>query len=371
MEVVSANGHHYDWAKEVKEFDQKKAGVKGLVDAGVTKIPRFFVHPPESVKSHSSPAASNTADPPAAEFPTIDFQGVESGGARRKEIVDGIREAASSWGFFRLVNHGVPFEVMDAMLEAVRRFHEQPIEAKMPLYSSDSRQRVRFNSNVALREFDAACWRDLLTCVFHDDTLDPEAIPSVCRKEVLEYVKHMIKLRETTAEILSEALGLSSDYLSGIECMKSQALACLYYPICPEPDLTLGTAKHSDTTFLTLLLQDSIGGLQVLHQDHWFDVPPVRGAIIANIGDLMQIISNDKFRSVEHRVLAQPIGPRISVACFFTPSGKASAKPFGPIKELLSEENPPVYREFQCREYYEYYKLKGTNVTSALPHYKL
>uniref|UniRef100_A0A5B7AJJ6 Fe2OG dioxygenase domain-containing protein n=1 Tax=Davidia involucrata TaxID=16924 RepID=A0A5B7AJJ6_DAVIN len=371
MEVVSTNGHHYDWAKEVKEFDQTKAGVKGLVDAGVTKIPRFFVHPPESLQNPPPAPASNASGTIEVEFPTIDFQGLESGSARRAEIVEGIRKAASTWGFFRVVNHEVPLSVMDAMLEAVRRFHQQPTEAKMPLYSSDSSRRVRFNSNVAQREQDVACWRDLLTCVFYDDALDPEAIPLVCRKEVQEYVKYMIKMRETMSELLSEALGLSSDYLSRLECMKSESLACLYYPACPEPHLTLGTIKHSDTTFLTLLLQDNIGGLQIVHQNQWFNVPPVRGALIANIGDLMQIISNDKFKSVEHRVLAQSVGPRTSIACFFTASSKAAAKPFGPIKELLSEDSPPEYREFMCREYYEYYKMKGTNVASALPHFKL
>ncbi|XP_059663754.1 1-aminocyclopropane-1-carboxylate oxidase homolog 1-like [Cornus florida] len=365
MEAVSGNGR-YNWAKEVKEFDETKAGVKGLVDAGVVRIPRFFVHPPESIHSPSTPDKMSGIE---LELPTIDFRGVESGGARRKEIVDGIRQAASTWGFFRMVNHGVPMSKMEAVLEGVRRFHEQPVEVKREFYSSDSKQRVRFTSNVT--ELDVACWRDLLTCGFYDDTLDSEAIPLVFRKEVQEYVECMIKLRETMSELLSEALGLSSDFLSRIECMKSEILSCLYYPICPEPDLTLGTTRHSDTFFLTLLLQDSIGGLQVFHQNQWIDVAPVPGALIANIGDLMQIISNDKFKSVEHRVLAQPVGPRVSVACFFTASGRAASKPFGPIKELLSEDQPPIYREFICSEYHKYYKTKGADVTSALPHYKL
>lgn len=186
-----------------------------------------------------------------------------------------------------------------------------------------------------------------------------------------EYVKHMIQMRERMAELLSEALGLRSDYVSNIECMKSQALACLYYPKCPQPEKTLGTPRHSDTTFLTLLMTDSIGGLQVLHKDQWVNVPPCRGALIANIGDLMQIISNDKFISVEHRVLAQPVGPRISVASFFTPSINAMGKPFAPVEELLSEESPAVYREFMFREYCEYYKNKPEALTTAKSYYKI
>ncbi|KAL0435614.1 UNVERIFIED_CONTAM: 1-aminocyclopropane-1-carboxylate oxidase1 [Sesamum radiatum] len=315
MVVSGSNDGHYDWAKEVKEFDETKGGVKSLVDDGVAKLPRLFVHPPEIL--HGNPKLDDGVH---LDLPTIDFQDL---GARRMEVVEEIRKAAGEWGFFRIVNHGVPLETMDAVLAAVKRFHEQPTEEKMP-------------------------W-----------------------KEVLEYVKCVIELREIMAELLSEALGLRSDYLSSMECMKSESLVCLHYPKCPEPDKTFGIPKHSDTTFLTLLTQDTTGGLQILHDDHWVDVPPVRGAFIVNIGDLMQIISNDKFISVEHRVVAQHVGPRISVVCFFTPSLSAAAKPFAPIKELVSDENPAIYREFMFREYYEYYKTKRPVGESALLHYKI
>ncbi|XP_052169967.1 1-aminocyclopropane-1-carboxylate oxidase homolog 1-like [Diospyros lotus] len=359
----------FDWAKEVKEFEDSKAGVKGLVDSGLKKVPRLFIHSPESLES--SQAGSKTSHGPPLDLPTIDFQGVESGGARRREVVEAIREAASTWGFFRMVNHGIPIDTLDAMLEATRRFHEQPTEAKREIYSTDGTRSVRFSGNVPKNEFDPACWMDILSCVFRDDAIDPQIIPSVCRKEVQEYVKYMIKLRETMAELLSEALGLSSDHLSRIECMKSESLAMLYYPVCPEPNLTVGNVRHSDTTFLTVLLQDGIGGLQILHDNQWVDVPPVHGALIANIGDLMQMISNDKFKSVLHKVKAQPVGSRVSVACFFTASTAASAKPFGPIKELLSEDSRPVYREFLAGEYYAAYKSVYGRAASALAHFKL
>ncbi|KAA8550773.1 hypothetical protein F0562_002457 [Nyssa sinensis] len=375
MEVVSVTTQsidgQYDRAKEVREFEETKAGVKGLVDSGVVKIPRFFIHPPETLPK--PPCSNGGID--KLQIPTINLQGIGSDGCsseRRKQIVDDIREACERWGFFQLVNHGVPVGVMEGMLEGTRRFHEQPREAKAELYSNDGRREVRFYStNGPRRESNPATWRDALACTFQDDALNPQAIPLVCRKQMEEYIKFMIKLREMISELLSEALGLSSDYLSCIECMKSEFLTCLYYPACPEPDLTLGTFKHSDPTFLTILVQDNIGGLQVLHQNHWLDVPPIPGALAVNIGDLMQLITNDKFKSAEHRVLARSIGPRLSAACFFYPSTKHSIKPYGPIKELLSENNPAIYREVMHLEYIGHYQSKPRDDTSALTHFKL
>lgn len=109
-----------------------------------------------------------------------------------------------------------------------------------------------------------------------------------CRKAVSEYMKYIIKLKTILSALLSEALGLSSDYLASMESMETESLVCQFYPPCPEPELTFGASKHSDPSFLTVLLQDHIGGLQVLHRNYWADVPFVQGALVINIGDFIQ-----------------------------------------------------------------------------------
>ncbi|KAK2966108.1 hypothetical protein RJ640_001522 [Escallonia rubra] len=117
-----------------------------------------------------------------------------------------------------------------------------------------------------------------------------------------------------------------------------------------EPELTLGTSKHADPSFLTVLMQDEIAGLQVLHENQRVDVPPIRGGFLVNIRNFLQLVSNDKFKSNKHRVLANRIGPRISVPCFLY-GPVPSCKLYGLIKELISEGNPTLYREVQLDKY--------------------
>lgn len=88
---------------------------------------------------------------------------------------------------------------------------------------------------------------------------------------------------------------------------------------------------------------------------------------------LVQLISNDKFVSVHHRVLAKREGPRISVACFFklqSPTGDAPRQ-VGPIPELISEESPPAYGQVNLKEYFDHYYSKGLDGISGLAPFRV
>ncbi|KAL6292211.1 hypothetical protein ACE6H2_000353 [Prunus campanulata] len=372
--MVSPNSTNQARLQQLKDFDESKAGVKGIVDKGITKIPSIFVRPPE----YSAAGDPSSSQPTQTQFsiPIVDLADTTG---LHDDVVAGVLQAAETVGFFQVMNHGIPKRVLEDMLAAARGFHELLTEVKAEYYSREQMRKVKFRSNFDLYQTKFASWRDSLFCVMGPEPLDPQELPDVCRDATVEYSEHVHKLGVTLFELLSEALGLKSDHLLGLDCAKGHVILSHYYPPCPEPELTMGTTKHSDPSFLTILLQDQIGGLQVLYENQWVDVPPVPGALVVNIGDLLQaspflcfsmLVSNDRFKSVEHQVLANHAGPRVSVACFFTLNLYPATRLYGPIKELLSEDNPPLYRETSLQNFSAHYDGKGLDGNSALTRFK-
>ncbi|KAM6565305.1 hypothetical protein CsatA_024433 [Cannabis sativa] len=369
--TTEANSDTYDRKIELKALDDAKTGVKGLVDAGIEKIPRIFLH--QNTKDptfihHHQPISGD-----GESIPIIDLE--ESSGSKRGDVVDQVRRSCEEWGFFQVVNHGIPVNVLERMIEGVREFHELDGEVKKEWYSRDYTRKVLYNTNFDLYSGPVTNWRDTLTFAPHvdDDDDSNDEFPQVCRDIIIEYSKKVKRLGFILFELISEALGLSTNHLIEMGCGDGLISFGHYYPPCPQPELVLGTTEHTDSSFFTILLQDQLGGLQVLHQDHWYNVTPIPGALVINLGDLMQLISNDKFISVTHRVVAKNVGPRISIASFFRTYGQQemSSRVYGPLKELISEQNPPHYKETSVKDFVTHYYMKGLNGISALEHLKL
>lgn len=363
-EIKEDHEHGYDRYKDLKALDESKAGVKGLVDAGLSKLPKIFIHEQDKT------ITSNNLSIPLIDFGPLFTNPTNS--SSRFEIIEKVKYASEKWGFFQIVNHGIPTTVLDEMLDGVVRFHEQDTEIKKEFYSRDVTKRVYYNTNFDLYVTPAVNWRDTLSCVMGPQSLDPQKLPTVCRDITVKYSEYVKKVGIVLFELLSEALGLNSSYLKDIDCAEGIFLISHYYPPCLEPELTFGTSAHSDSSFLTILLQDQLGGLQVFHENQWIDVTPIPGALVVNLGDLVQLITNDKFLSVKHRVLAQKIGPRVSVACFIRQHlSPENLKRYGPISELLTPENPPIYKETSVKDLVSHYYGKGLDGKSALDHFRL
>ncbi|XP_062228621.1 1-aminocyclopropane-1-carboxylate oxidase homolog 4-like [Phragmites australis] len=356
-----------DRAALLKAFDESRTGVRGLVESGVSSVPALFLHP--------DPYASVPLAPPGVSIPVVDLS------LPAPLAAAAAAEAARDWGFFHLVNHhqalGVPADYPSRALAAVHAFNELPAPERASHYSRAVAGGVNYSSNVDLFSSRAVSWRDTIQILFGPQRADPARIPAVCREEILEWDAHTTAVGRALLGLLSEGLGLGAAALEEASCLEGKLMACHYYPVCPEPERTMGIVAHTDPGVLTVLAQDAVGGLQVKQIDeegrsHWVDAKPVPGALVINVGDLLQIMSNDKYKSVEHRVIMNTREEaRVSIAIFFNPGKRGDSVFYGPLAELVSSENPPKYRNFTMSEFLGSFFKRDLASKALIDHFKL
>ncbi|XP_057505870.1 1-aminocyclopropane-1-carboxylate oxidase homolog 4-like [Actinidia eriantha] len=345
----------YNRMKELTDFDNSKSGVKGLSDSGITQIPKFFIHLPETLPTLKP-------NPSKIRIPMIDLSLIDSP-EDRGNLVHQIRDAAKTWGFFHVINHGVPVSVLDETIDSVRSFHEQPPAARAERYVRSEQSGVMVASNIDLFRSAVASWHDFVHVWMSPEPSDPGRIPA----GVAEWDGWAVGVAEAVAGLLAEGLGAEAGRLREAGLLVTRSVAGVYYPRCPEPELTLGLNPHTDPGVLTVLLENQAPGLQVRHGGEWVDVRPVPGSLIINIGDALQIISNGEYRSVEHRVLANALyEPRISVVEFFNMDKRDGSRRYGPLPELVTAERPALYRDFTVEEFHEIHYGKGLDCKSLV-----
>ncbi len=180
------------------------------------------------------------------------------------------------------------------------------------------------------------------------------------RETMAEYRSELKKLAMKVMEAMDENLGLPKGYIkkafNGEEDDAFFGTKVSHYPSCPHPELVNGLRAHTDAGGVILLFQDDkVGGLQILKDGEWIDVQPVPNAIVINTGDQIEVLSNGRYKSVWHRVLAFPEGNRRSIASFYNPSLKATISPAPQLVENVKEEMDQTYPKFVFGDYMSVY----------------
>eukprot|EP01018_Ginkgo_biloba_P041171 Gb_00001 [translate_table: standard] len=290
---------------------------------------------------------------------------------RRPRILQQITEACESWGFFQVINHGIPISVLDGMIDAVHKYNREPMEEKAKYYNTHNPNAAfRYLPNYNSAKEKVMEWKDTVTVRYAPHPPAHSEWPPSCRDASIDYCEHTKALGATLLTLLAEALCLPPTRLIDSKCMRSQLMYMSYYPSCPQPDLTLGLSGHSDPGAITLLLQDQVGGLQVSNKGRWVAVQPLHGSLVINLGDTLQILSNGRFKSVEHRVVTNAQRSRVSVPTFFLPGTDCTIK-IAPIPELLDEHHPPLYKEIAFKDYTKHFLTTRLDGKSCLDLVKI
>ncbi|KAE8683720.1 2-oxoglutarate and Fe(II)-dependent oxygenase superfamily protein [Hibiscus syriacus] len=322
-------------------------GVKGMVDAGLSKVPRAYLQPPQ--ERIDKDAARKHGQPP------IDLSKLD--GPKHDQVAEQIVRAAESLGFFQVVNHGVPVELLESLKDTAHDFFSMSPEKKAVYRTEVSpTPLVKYGTSFMPQKEKALEWKDYISMQYTNDDEALQHWPAEIKKVSLEYLRTSMSMVRKLLQVLLENLGVKPDDSITDVLLDKKMVNMNFYPTCPSPDLTVGVGRHSDMGTLTILLQDGIGGLYVkIEEDsefekkgEWVEIPPVPGALVINVGDMIQIISNGKYKSAEHRVRTTSTKSRVSIPIFTMPN--ATAK-IAPLPQVVEKDGQALYREFVLADY--------------------
>ena len=296
--------------------------------------------------------------------PTIDFAKYREGHFNSDDRIE-LTSACEDMGFFLLKGHGLDELIAEVFLESESFFSE----------SKDYKQRVRRDEENPLGYFD----RELTKRKRDQKEVFDFRVggyQSNKSNRTTRWPENRDGFKDCLARFFDSFTALSEEVMEmiftsmGMEAVESRKLvaACFgpehssaarlnYYPaVDPVPETEreavtplgdMALHHHTDPGAITLLLQDDHGGLQAHSTEHgWRDVEPQAGTIVVNIGDVMQVWTNDRCKSGIHRVLPIASGRgRYSTPFFYQPRFDAVIKPWS------NENEPTKYRSFLWKEF--------------------
>lgn len=250
----------------------------------------------------------------------------------------GLKFACEEWGFFQVKNHGIPDTVLENMRSDLESFFRLPLDEKNK-FGQLPGDLQGYGQAFVESEHQRLDWCDRLYLVSqppHDRDMRPwPTTPVTFRASIESYSSELTRVTHSLMEIIARNLDIHLDRIK--ETYVSQALRMTYYPSCPVAhDKVLGISPHSDVSTLTLVWElNLVEGLQIKREDAWVPIKPHPKALVVNVGDFLEILTNGKYQSIEHRVTVNAHKERMSISAFHLPKFDTSV---GPLSGLVKED---------------------------------
>ncbi len=280
----------------------------------------------------------------ADHLPAIDVSALfGSSEPDRLHVAEAIGAACRNYGFFYALGHGIDtrlFATLDALSRAFFALPESekleiamtrggrawrgyfPLGGELTSGAPDWKEGIYFGTE--LGPDDPRVRRGL---PLHGANLFP-AQPRDLERAVREYMTAATRAAHVIAVGIALSLGLDEDYFRRNYTADPTVLFRIFHYPPPPPGFEgWGVGEHTDYGFLTLLAQDDAGGLQVKTPQGWIDAPPISGALVCNIGDMLDRLTGGLYRSTPHRAHNASSRGRISFPLFFDPGFDAEIRP--------------------------------------------
>ncbi|OAE35292.1 hypothetical protein AXG93_392s1410 [Marchantia polymorpha subsp. ruderalis] len=319
-----------------EEYCRNANSIKAMVDSGLTHIPSDFILPqnmqPRFTKSDKS-----------RDVPTIDLSLV--------------------------VGHGISATLRKKLIQVIREFFDLPLSDKLQFLGPSGDTSTPRYGRTRRGKTGHQSWRDQ----FHHRTppLDFEELqswpekPETYRDTILEWTKEIQKVTDTVFSLLADAYDLQPRRLQNLmgtaESGMEATMLAAYYPPCPQPDVASGIVAHTDPVGMVVNFED-VPGLEVQKDGTWILVAPDPESLIILTGDAMEIITNGRCKSCEHRVLLKEKQDRVSALVLMKPSLEAK---LCVAPEFITSGPPSRFMGMNMtyREYLQTFRRKCSDAT--------
>ncbi|XP_050204222.1 codeine O-demethylase-like [Mercurialis annua] len=302
---------------------------------------------------------------PLLETPVIDFALLASPSPCRQEL-DKLCSALSSFGCFFSINHGITNSFLDELQSVIKQFFALPMEEKQKYARGTGESREGYGEDDMVVDEGQPivnCNHRLTLILSSEDqqqlTFWPQSPPNF-RETLLEYTKKLQMINEVVLKAMAMSLNLEEHcFLDKYGDKPTLRARFNYFPPSSSNHLAIGLAPHTDPSAITIVLQDKhVEGLQFLKDDQWFRVPVIPDALLINIGDQLQIMSNGLFKPPVHRVVKNQDIERISLAVFCLPYSENEIEP---VDGLVTETRPRHYKKVKnyFATFMQYYQGKS------------
>ncbi len=292
--------------------------------------------------------------------PIVDVTGlVEGDAAALARVAADLPGPCTEWGVFQIVGHGVPEQELAEFDAAMNAFFARPHEEKRRLLRTRDNAWGYYDEELTKNRPD---WKEVFDYGAersdgrHSDGVNQwptgrGAEDEAFRHALLRHHASCERVAHAVLRALCASLGLEAETLAPFFAQDSSFVRLNRYAPCDEPAAPdapffpdeghLGVHHHTDAGAFTLLLQDDVEGLQAYVGDEWITVEPVPGALNVNLGDMLQVWSNDRYRSPLHRVIVHRDRARCSAPFFFNPGYETVC---APLPGLLEAGETPRFR---------------------------